>query len=223
MTKSLNKLEHQDFGIERENRVVIHVRPMTAGYKPPQLQGLYDKLEADLGALPGVKRVGLSLYSPLEGNSWGEDVWVQGHPEPGLHENKNSSWLRASPEFLPLVGQRLLRGRGITAQDTSTSPLVAVVNEAFVKRFFPKGDDPIGAHFGLSEMASAGEIEIVGHRLGCEVQQRTRASEADVLPAIVAAGAEVGWASVGSLYIGSIMLQVDRPWRGLSPRSGAPG
>ncbi len=68
-------------------------------------------------------------------------------PRPGLHENNGASWTRVSPEFLELIGQKLVRGRGITAQDTATAPEVALVNEAFVKRFFPNGENPIGVHF----------------------------------------------------------------------------
>ena len=52
-------------------------------------------------------------------------------------------------------------GRGIGVQDTPTSPVVAVVNKTFVKKFFPKGDNPIGRRFG-SEADSTGDFEIVG-------------------------------------------------------------
>lgn len=162
LTKSLNQLEHQDFGVVRENRLVIHMDPYKAGYKPEQLQALYDEIQARFHALPGVERVGLGLYTPLEGNNYGEGVFIQGRPKPGLHENNGSSWVRVSPEFLDLIGQHLLRGRGITAQDTASAPLVALVNQAFVKRFFPNGQDPIGVHFGTEDVQSSNEIEIVG-------------------------------------------------------------
>ena len=162
LTRSLNKLEHQDFGMQTENRVVIHINPQDAGYKPDQLQALYEQLQQRLGSLPGVERMGLSLYTPLEGNNWGEGVQVQGRPAPGPHDRIGASWDRVSPDFFQTIGQRVLRGRGITAQDTATSPLVAVVNQAFVKRFFPKGEEPIGMHFGLHGVKSSNEIEIVG-------------------------------------------------------------
>jgi predicted permease len=55
----------------------------------------------------------------------------------------------------------MVRGRGITEQDTATSPQVAVVNEAFVKRFFPK-KDPVGQHFGIDLPQYSGSWEIVG-------------------------------------------------------------
>ncbi len=55
----------------------------------------------------------------------------------------------------------MIRGRGFTDADTATSQLVAVVNQAFVKKFFPK-EDPIGRHFGIFDQKYAGAFEIVG-------------------------------------------------------------
>jgi len=162
LTKSLNHLENQDFGVVRQNRLVIHIDPYKAGYKRGQLQALYDEILARFHALPGVERVALGYYTPLEGNNYMETVSIQGHPVPGIHENNGASWNRVSPEFLDLIGQRLVRGRGITLQDTPNAPAVALVNQAFARHFFPNGQDPIGVHFGTEDVQSSNEIEIVG-------------------------------------------------------------
>jgi predicted permease len=66
-----------------------------------------------------------------------------------------------SPDFFKTVGQPILRGRGFTDQDTATSRMVAVVNQAFVKKFFPN-EDPIGHHFGVFDHKYASNFEIVG-------------------------------------------------------------
>ncbi len=105
--------------------------------------------------------MGLALYSTLEGNNWGESIYVEGRPDPGPDANKNSSWDRVSPQFFQSVGQPVIRGRGITEADTATSQKVAVVNQEFVKKFFPK-EDPIGRHFGVFQQKYAGAFEIVG-------------------------------------------------------------
>jgi len=161
LTKSLQNLEHQDFGIQTTNRYVLHLFPASAGYTPEKLPALYQKLEQEFGALPGVQSVGLALYSTLEGNNWGETVRVEGKPEPGPNENAGASWDRVSPKFFETVGQPVIRGRGLTDSDTATSQMVAVVNESFVKKFFPK-EDPIGRHFGIFDHKYAGAFEIVG-------------------------------------------------------------
>ena len=161
LTKSLRNLEHQDFGLQTTNRYVVHIDPAGAGYTPEKLPALYQALEQRFAALPGVQGVGLALYSTLEGNNWGEGVWVEGRPEPGPNDHHNSSWDRVSPQFFATVGQPIIRGRGFTQADTATAQFVAVVNQAFVKKFFPK-EDPIGRHFGDFDIKYAGAFEIVG-------------------------------------------------------------
>ncbi len=161
LTKSLRNLEHQDFGLQTANRYVVHLDPAGAGYTPEKLPALYRTLEQRFGALPGVQGVGLALYSTLEGNNWGEGIRVEGRPEPGPTENNNSSWDRVNPQFFATVGQPVIRGRGFTDADSATSQFVAVVNQAFVKKFFPK-EDPIGRHFGIFDHQYAGAFEIVG-------------------------------------------------------------
>jgi len=161
LTKSLRNLEHQNFGIQTASRYVIHIEPAGAGYTPDTLPALYQKLEQQFGALPGVQSVGLALYSALEGNNWGECVRVEGRPEPGPNEHCSSSWDRLSPKFFDTIGQPVIRGRGFTDADTATSQFVAVVNQAFVKKFFPN-EDPMGRHFGIYSHLYAGAFEIVG-------------------------------------------------------------
>jgi predicted permease len=161
LTKSLRNMEHQNFGLQTDNRYVLHLDPAGAGYKEETLPALYQQLEQQFESLPGVHSVGLGLYSTLEGNNWGEGVYIDGHPAPGPNDNNNSSWDRISPHFFETVGQPILRGRGLNDSDTATSQKVAVVNQAFVKKFFPK-EDPIGRHFGDFDQKFASMFEIVG-------------------------------------------------------------
>jgi predicted permease len=67
-----------------------------------------------------------------------------------------------SPHFFETIGQAVIRGRGFTDQDTATSRLVSVVNRAFVKKFFPNNEDPVGRHFGTNGPGSSSNYEIVG-------------------------------------------------------------
>jgi macrolide transport system ATP-binding/permease protein len=161
LTRSLTNLEHQDFGIATHNRYVLHFDPSGAGYTAERAPGLYRELEERFTALPGVSNIGMALYSPLEGDNWGECVIPQGHPAPGPNDRCGSTWDRVSPGFLASMGVPIVRGRDLTIGDTSTSPLVAVVNQTFVKRFFPKGD-PVGQHFGIDFPQYSGTFEIVG-------------------------------------------------------------
>ena len=161
LTRSLSKLEHQDFGIATQNRYVLHFDPAGAGYTPERAPGLYRQLQDRFAALPGVSYIGMALYSPLEGDNWGECVIQQGHPAPGPNDHCGSTWDRVSPDFLKAMGVPVVHGRDLSINDTQNSPMVAVVNQTFVKRFFPKVD-PIGQHFGIDFPKYSGAFEIVG-------------------------------------------------------------
>ena len=161
MTKSLNHLEHQKFGIATSNRYVLHFDPAGAGYTIDRVPALYRQIEDRFSALPGVTNAGMALYSPLEGDNWGECVIQQGHPAPHPGDKCGSTWDRVNTRFLDSIGVPMVRGRGFTAQDTATSPQVAVVNQTFVKRFFPN-QDPIGQHFGIDDGKYSASFEIVG-------------------------------------------------------------
>ncbi len=157
-TQSLNKLEHADMRLDAKNRYIVHINAQAAGYGPKQLEALYRTMEDRFRALPGVTKVGISTYTPMEDNNWGTGVQVQGQPNNG-HE-AYASIVRVNPEYFDAVGTRVVMGRGITVQDTSTAPSVAVVNRTFVKKFF-HGANPIGQHFGNGEK-STGDYQIVG-------------------------------------------------------------
>jgi macrolide transport system ATP-binding/permease protein len=161
MTKSLAHLQDQDFGVVTANRYVLHIDPAGAGYTPDRVPALYREIEDHFSALPGLTSMSLAMYSPLEGGNWSECVIQQGHsaPRPGNH--CGSTWDRVSAHFLDSIGVPVVRGRNFNAQDTANSPQVAIVNQAFVKRFFPN-QDPIGKHFGIDLPKYSGAFEIVG-------------------------------------------------------------
>jgi macrolide transport system ATP-binding/permease protein len=218
LSKSLNKLEHQDFGLQTENRVVIRISPENAGYKPEQLQPLYDQIEQRFQSFPGVERVAFSTYTPMVGGLWGEGVFIQGRPEPGPNDHIGSVADRVSPEFFKVVGQNVLRGRGITAQDTATSQGVAVVNQEFVKKFFPNGEEPIGKFFGTSGVKSSGDFEIVGVVSDAKYANARRPMRAMYFRPLLQVSRTSPKEDLSSLYAGGIMLQMKGQVDGLESK-----
>jgi predicted permease len=161
LTRSLLNLERQDFGLQTANRYVLHLNAQDAGYKPEELEKLYRALEQQIETIPGMRSAGLALFSPMDGNPWGFTVFFPEKPVAGYKNAPNAGMNRVSPNFLAAVGQPVVRGRGFTPDDTDTSPLIAVVNQAFAKKFFP-GEDPIGRRFGSWGQEDARSYEIVG-------------------------------------------------------------
>jgi predicted permease len=161
LSQSLHNLEHQNFGFTPEDRYMAYVDPRLAGYQPEQLELLYRRVLERLHGIPGLQGIAAATYAPMSGDSWNEGIRVQGKPEPHSGDEDGATWTRVTSGFFETLDNQILMGRAITDQDTATSPLVAVVNEAFAKRFL-KGEDPIGKHFGINEMAHAGDYEVVG-------------------------------------------------------------
>lgn len=162
LIQSLRNLQNQRFGFETANRYVAHVEPHMAGYTPETLPALYRQIHDNLAAIPGVSRVGFALYSPMEGDNWSEEVFVEGQEPPPAGSNQNiSSWVRVSEDYFESIGTRIVKGRGISAQDTASSRRVAVVNQTFANKFF-KDHDPIGQHFGDLDRKFASAFEVVG-------------------------------------------------------------
>jgi predicted permease len=161
LARSLNNIEHQDFGYQIANRVVISLNRPPATYSLPKLQSLYREIEQRLNALPGVQGSGLAVYNPLTDN-WGELILVEGHPAPKMSEEAGASWDRVSANYLQNFGVTLLRGRNFTAADNENTAPVAIVNQAFARRFFKSGEDPLNQHFGLDLPENARTFRIVG-------------------------------------------------------------
>ena len=155
--QSLGKLEHTDMKLESKNRYIVYFSAQTASYKDVEMPALYRTLEERFHAIPGVVKVGISTYTPMEGGDDGYDIQLVGQP----NVYRDATNIIVNPEYFDSVGTRVLLGRGITAQDTATSPHVAVVNEDFVRALFKPGENPIGHRF-IAGGHLATPYEIVG-------------------------------------------------------------
>lgn len=161
LTRSLLKLQHQDLGYDVDHRALISLIGPFNSYPQPKLDAMYRDLQDRLAHIPGVESAALALYAPLQDN-WGEMIIREGHGMPNMNEQVGSSWDHVSTGYLETMGQHILHGRSITEQDTASTQNVAVVNEAFVKRFFKPGENPLGQRFGLDLPQYGATFQIVG-------------------------------------------------------------
>ena len=161
LIQSLRNLKHQDFGFDMHGRYIAWINPTLGSYKPEQMEQVYRRVDEGLMKIPGVRMVAPALYAPMTGDSWNSGVRIQGSPEPGPKENTSAGWARVMPGFFDAIGAKMVMGRALNEDDTAATRVVAVVNEAFVKRFF-KDRNPIGQHFGFGRLKDASTYEIVG-------------------------------------------------------------
>jgi putative ABC transport system permease protein len=159
--RSLLNLQHQNFGFETDGRFIAWINPTLSNYKPEELLPLFRRVNDQIKQIPGVRMVAPALYAPMTGDSWNNGVRIEGRPEPGPKEDNGAGFVRAMPGFFESIGAKILLGRSITEEDTEATRHVAVVNQAFVKKFF-KDQNPIGQHFGPGKLKYSANYEIVG-------------------------------------------------------------
>jgi macrolide transport system ATP-binding/permease protein len=211
--ESLNRIEGHDLRLNTKNRYIVHINPQTAGYMQTQLDALYRTMEERFHAMPGVVKVGITTYTPMDSNNNGWDVQVQG--QPALHVE--SSRLRVNADYFDSVGTHVVMGRGIGIQDTMTSPNVAVVNETLVKKLFKPGENPIGRRFGFEGNESSGDWEIVGVTENTTyIGPRELPHPMFFVPLMQREPSAKGPIEKDfDLYAGSIVLETDRPMDGM--------
>jgi putative ABC transport system permease protein len=159
--KSLRNLEHQNFGFETKDRYIAWINPMLGNYKLEQMEPMFRQIDDRLLQIPGMRMVAPALYAPMTGDSWNNGIRIEGRPEPGAKEDTGAGFVRVMHGFFETIGSNIMLGRPITERDTAATRPVAVVNQAFVKRFF-KGQNPIGQHFGPGKIKYSATYEIVG-------------------------------------------------------------
>jgi putative ABC transport system permease protein len=162
MLRSLAALFSVDLGFEPRHVVTLQVRPPEATYpKPEAVVAFYRALLERVRGLPGVRAAGIVRSLPLaaEIGDWGLDV--EGYEPPtGLHAK--GDWQVVSDGALEALGERLLRGRSLTASDTADALPVVLVNETLARTYWP-GQDPIGKHVRMGFRASERPwMEVVG-------------------------------------------------------------
>ncbi len=157
--KSLVNVSRVDLGLQSDNVITFGISPQLNGYESERSMALFEQAEEQLAAIPGVTSVGGALVPVLSGSSWGTDVAVQGW-ESGPDIDSNSRFNEIGPGYLSTLGIPLMAGREFTTSDRADAPKVAIVNEAFTRKFGLEGASAVGAM-----MSTGGEeldIQIVG-------------------------------------------------------------
>jgi predicted permease len=133
-TRSLFNVSRVDLGLKIDNLVTFGVSPELNGYTPERSRLLFERMERDLAALPGVTGVTASLVPVLSGSNWTTDVNVEGFKS-GPDIDSNARFNEVGAGYFRTMGVPLIAGREFTAADGPKGAKVAIVNEAFAKKF----------------------------------------------------------------------------------------
>jgi predicted permease len=158
VVRSLGNLKAVDPGFDTQNVLQFGVNPnLTGYYKSDQIEPLYRELQSRLRGLPGVVSVSYSSDTLLDGGLWTEDVKIEGRIDKSAVETQ---MLAVGTEFFSTMKIPMMTGRTLTREDLESKRAVAVVNQAFVKKFL-ENRGGLGLHFGGDDPKSE-QYEIVG-------------------------------------------------------------
>jgi predicted permease len=160
--RSLVNVSRIDLGLVTERVVTFGIAPQLNGYANARSAALFERLEQELAALPGVAAASAARVPLLANQSWGTSVAVEGfRPDP--EADVDGRYNQVGVEYLRTLGIGLLAGRAFTAADNLGAPKVAIVNETFARKF-GLGRHAVGRHMALGNGAGARglDIEIVG-------------------------------------------------------------
>ena len=159
-TKSLLNVSRVELGIDINNLVTFGVSPELNGYTPERSKQFYERLEDELTRYPGVKGVSSAVVPSLAGSNWGTGMSVEGFKS-GPDVDNGSSVNEVGTDYFKTMGIRLLAGREFTRADTLGAPKVAIVNEAFARKF-NLGKDVIGKRAASDSNNKQLDTQIVG-------------------------------------------------------------
>ena len=142
LLRTLDKLHSIDPGFDTRNLLLFSIEPELAGYTGPRTTELNANLQRRLVALPGVVSVSYSSFALLHNWISKEGVRVEGRAD---KKDVETQMMSVGPDYFATMKIPLIAGRPPSPEDLSGKPLVAIVNQAFVKKYI-QGRNPIGLH-----------------------------------------------------------------------------
>jgi predicted permease len=155
LIQSFRRVLQVDPGFESQNLLTMQVS--VSNTDGNQVALFFKQLQENVRSLPGVKSVAISNGLPL-GVANHPVFFIQGRPLPEPGKAPGATRYTVSPDYFQTMGIELIKGRGFNAQDTPSTPMVVVIDEALAQHF--PNEDPIGQH--LSQSPSGPYYEIVG-------------------------------------------------------------
>ena len=157
--KSLSNVSRVELGIKIDNVITFAISPIRNGYDSTRSKALFARAEQEIASVPGVTGVTAGLVPLLSGDNWGNSVRVQGFPG-GPDVDAGSRFNMIGPDYFKTLGIKLLAGREFSSADDIGRPKVAIVNEAFAKKF-NLGRDAVGKQMATSDTGAL-DMQIVG-------------------------------------------------------------
>jgi predicted permease len=183
LVRSLWALQRVPSGFEPARVLAMDVSLPTATYAEGEQIPFYERLQRQIGAMPGITAVGATNILPLSGNYDSRGVQIEDHPKPdGQGEAPQAR--SVTPGYFAAMGIPLVRGRLFEPRDLEGAPRVVIISEAMARRYWP-GEDPLGRRITFNSgipteeqqpVGGPGSREVVGivgdvHHLGLDERE----------------------------------------------------
>lgn len=132
--KSLLNISRVDLGLKADHLVTFSVSPTLNGYETDRTRALFERLEAELAGIPGVTSAVYAMVPVLAGDNWNNSVQVEGF-DAGPDTDNSAAFNSVGPGFFKTMGMPLMAGREFVDADALGAPKVAIVNQAFTRKF----------------------------------------------------------------------------------------
>jgi putative ABC transport system permease protein len=143
LIKSFWRLRSVDPGFQAEHVVKLDLTLSSKYAKPEAINQFFKEFNDSVSKLPGVQSVAIAYDHPLQTN-WVDSFQIEGRVS-ATQDSLQANFNPIGPDYFKTLGMHVMSGRGFTAQDDQDHPGVAVVNESFVRHYFPN-ESPFGRH-----------------------------------------------------------------------------
>ena len=161
------------------------------GKSPESMHRFYEAVEREVRGVPGVRGVGWGSALPFDDQWYSQGFDIVGDPARPPTERLSAGYQIVSPTYFKTMGIAMIRGREFTDHDTSNSPQICIVNEAFVRRHLA-GREPIGMRVSVNAMVQP-SAQVTREIVGVVVQVKERPDEAEPAPHIYVPIAQNTW------------------------------
>ena len=142
--RSLLQLQRVDTGLDADGVLTFNVVPPETSYADgDSVRRFHREVIERLSAQPGAIAVGATSHLPLSGQNVESRITPEGWQPPAPNQGAGAGLRGVAGRYFDAIGARITTGRAFTDADTATSPLVAMVNEEFARRYWP-GQNAVG-------------------------------------------------------------------------------
>jgi putative ABC transport system permease protein len=161
LLRSWNNAVNIDVGFSIENLVMMTIDPGSLGYSPEASKRFHSGLIERIEAQPGVRAAALTQRALLEGNSDTRTTVKEGEPDPPPNQVNMINLNVISPRYFDTIRTPLMSGRDFSERDNIDTPLVAIVNQEYARKFYGDEKNALGKRIRILNSQTP-LIEIVG-------------------------------------------------------------